>query len=223
MFILLLNTLKTVFTKPREVVDPFLLNKKPEFAHPALFCLIAVVLVTLLFSLFVDFKIEPVIASELSESDQRLQDAAATMERAAVRVATQFLPVAMMFLLIPFLALGGYFFFRERMDGYYANLILNTYAVGASLFVLLLLIPIWNLVPFPFTDSTMNSTVPGLLTGISVIWIYRQYFQASGFMIWLKMISAFTLGYVIFSLLTNFIGGTIGFFIFWVGEVLEAL
>lgn len=223
MFISLFNTLKIVFTKPRNVVDSFLVKEKSDYTHPAMFCLIAAIFVTLLFSLLVDFKIDPVIASELSESDQRLQDAAATMERAALRVSTQFLPVVMLFLLIPFLALGGHFFFREKMDGYYANLILNSYAIGATLFVLLLLIPIWNLVPLPLTDSAMNSTIPGLLTGSSVVWVYRQYFQSSGFMMWLKMVSAFIVGYVIFAVLANFIGGTIGFFTFWIGEVLEAV
>jgi len=217
-----IDTLKDTLNHPRNVVDPFINEQETTYMHPFKFCLIGVILIVGFNSLLVDFTIEPTIDPELADNEQ-MQNVAAWMEATNVRLMTQFLPVGMLFVLVPALAIGGNFFLKESMEGFYSHIILNAYAAGTAIISLLILIPVWAFLNIPLTDTFMHSSMPAFLIASVMIWIQKVYFMASSFMDWLRILSSFVIGYVIFALLINLTGGIIGFLSYSVFQIMEAL
>ncbi len=217
-----IDTLKDTFNHPRNVIDPFINEQETSYMHPFKFCLIGMIFIVVLTSLLVDFTIEPTFDQELADN-QQMQNVAAWMEATNIRLMTQFLPVGMLFILVPALAIGGNFFLKGKMDGFYSHIILNTYAAGVAIIALLVLIPVWAFLNIPLTDTFMHSSLPAFVIASVMIWIQKVYFMASSFMDWLRILSAFVIGYVIFSLFINLTGGIIGFLSYSVFQIMEAL
>lgn len=217
-----IDTLKDTINHPRNVVDPFIQEQESRYMHPFKFCLIGIFFVVVLNSLLVDFAIEPTLDLEAGDNEQ-LQNAAAWMEATNIRLLTQFLPIGLLFILVPAIAIGGNFFLKSKMEGFYSHIILNTYAMGAAIIGLVVLIPIWMILNLPLTDTFMHSSLPAFLVAVVVIWIHKTYFMARSFLDWIRILSSFTIGYVIFSLLLNLTGGIIGFISFSISQIFEAL
>ena len=222
MYRQLIDTLKQLTSHPRNVVDPVIYGKESRYMHPFKLSLIGIFLIVVLNTLIIDFTIEPTLDLGF-EGDEQLQEMAGWMEATNVRLMTQFLPIFLLMVFVPALALCGYFFYRDKTDGFYANLILNTYAMGVANFSLVLLIPAWLLLPYPLTDPFMHSSLPAILVAGIVIWIQKEYLMASTFMDWLKILSTYVLGFVLFSMLTNLLGGIIGFIAFSSSRILGAM
>lgn len=215
-----INTLKNTLNHPRAVVDGFIEGDRKSSQHPFIYCLIGIVVVIMMNTLLVDFSFTPQL-SEIETEDEQVQQMAEWIKIANIRASTQFLPLMMFLLMIPMLSLPGLFFFRDEFEGFYSNLILNSYTVGSSMVALLALIPVWILADLPFTDPFMNSTLPAVLMASVGIWIYKQYFMVSSLMGWIKILSSYITGYVLFVILKGFTAGVTGYMIFAVKRILE--
>jgi hypothetical protein len=221
------ETFQQLCSTPRNVIDSFLHsheaeNSESRYMHPFKFILIGVITVLFLNTLLVDFTFEPNVSDLSPEQDnEQMIEIAEWIQVSNVRAATQFLPMGLMLLFIPMLALGGLIFLRNEMNGFYANLILNSYAVGASMVALLPMIPVWMFLGFELTDPFVNSTLPTVLIAGVMIWIYKLYLSPSGLMEWIRLISAYASGYVFYVILSGFAAGVIGYMMFVVNRILE--
>lgn len=215
-----IQTIKAIFSHPQNVVDSFIHTEKSGYQHPFLFCLIGVLVILIINLFLVDFSFDPV-TPQVDGGHEQIQELAVWMDIAAVRASTQFLPLSMFLLLIPLLSLPGLFFFRDQMDSFYSNLILNSYTVGASLAAFLILIPAWALLEIPLTDSFMNTTLPAIVTGVIGLWIYKNYFQATKFSVWVRIFSSWITGYMLFIFVKGFAAGIIGYMLFAIARIYE--
>lgn len=215
-----IHTIKKVLDSPRDVVDNFLIGNKGDHQHPFIYCTIGVILIVLLNSVMVDFSFTPEL-TDIESDDETVQALASWIEIANVRASTQFLPLMMGLLFIPMLSLPGLFFFREELEGFYSNLVLNTYMVGTSILALVLLIPVWIFVDVPLSDLYMNSTMPSVFAAVIGIWVYKQYFNVSSIRGWIKIISSYITGYVLFVIIKGFAAGVTGYMIFAVKRIAE--
>ncbi|MEX2345654.1 MAG: hypothetical protein WD604_08585 [Balneolaceae bacterium] len=216
-----LKTLRTLLIQPRAVVDGFINNSENRFLHPLKFCLVGAAAIILLNTLFIDFTIRPQLDPQITTESEQIQRMTEWIQITSVRAFTQFLPLTMILFFIVPLSLAGLFFLREYIDGFYSGLILNTYAVGVAQLFLLLLIPVWKWVDIPLTDSFMNTTLPAVVTAGGILWIYFKYFQTSSFMKWLRVLSSYTAGYVLFVLLGGFAASVVGYVIYAGNRILE--
>lgn len=216
-----IDTLKNLLLHPRNVVDGFIHSKEDySFQHPFLFAVASGILVILLNTFLVDFSVQ-IDPDSIQAEDEQVRQIAEWVQVVTIRLSTQFLPLSMVFLLIPMLSLPGLFFFREQTDGFYSNLILNTYTVGASIIILIAAIPAWIFSGLPLTDPFMNSTLPGLMVAAVGIWIYKNYFSVSDVMGWVRILSSYISGYVLFIIVKGFAGGIIGYMIFAINRIRE--
>ena len=216
----LLNTSKQLLTSPRAVINPFINGERQSYIHPSKLCLYGVLITVLLFSLFVNFSIQ---SSELPvETDaEELREMMEWIQIVTIRVSTQFLPLMMVFLFVPMLSLGGFFFQRKNMEGFYSHLVLNSYAVGASLLPLLLLIPVWIFSGISLADPLVNTTIPAVIYSVVILLIYQKYFDANDLMSWIRMFSSYITGFVLFVFLNSFAGGVIGYMVFAINRIAE--
>lgn len=215
-----IKTLKQLFSHPAEVIDTFVMGGRKEYLHPFLFSLTLALSIVALNTLFVDFNTEfPEL--ELENQNEQLAAMTNSIRDTNLRAITQFLPVSILLLLIPSLSLAGTFFFKEKTDGFYHNLILNTYAAGASVLALLCMIPVWILIDLPLTDPLMNSTLPAVLVAGVILWIYKEYLRVSSWMGWLKMVSSYIVGYVLFTILAGFAASVAGYMIYVINRLAE--
>lgn len=215
-----IQTFRELLTHPRNVIDHFLESDEKKYTHPFLFLIIGAVVVTLLNTLFVDFSFDPVL-SEIETESEQMREIAEWIQISTVREMTQFLPVASAVLLVPMLAIGGLFFFRDYLSGFFNLLVLNGYAVGASMLFQLFLIPFWAFSGVELVEPFANSTLPAVSMAIPVLWIYKSYIIDSSFLTWIRIISTFIIGYVLFSILAGFTAAIIGYMIFAINRINE--
>lgn len=214
------NTFREMLTKPENVVDSFVLEEKTKFQHPFSFGLIGVILVVSLYSLVLGYR-TPILAEFVSKDIDQYQQLTYWIQYANLKVSTILLPLSMFLLLTPALAVSGLFFFRDNIDGFYYNLILNSYAVGASVIALLALVPIWFIMPSTLFSPMITTYLPMILVGIVVLRIYERYLFMEGIRNWLQVLSNYVLGCVIFLMLESFSASIIGYFIFAVNRFLD--
>lgn len=214
------TTLQLLFTAPRQVIDYFLSGKSSPYSHPFLFCLMGSVIVVLLNNFLGDFSINPNIDESAAESESLVRLAEWT-QIVSVRAATQFLPFSMFIVLIISLAVGGVIFLRKEAGGFYDHIVINSYAVGATFPVLLLLIPVWRFAGQSLLDPLMNTTIPAVVVAAIILWIYRLYFNPSSFSGMIKTLSAYITGYVIYVFLLGFLASVTGYMIFAIERLAE--
>lgn len=217
-----LRTFKAVFSNPRDVINPFVHNEKSIFMHPFKFLLIGVILVSGLNTLLVNFSftLDATDLDLISDSEQAVQIAEA-IQSVNILASTQFLPLAVMVLLVPMLTLGGLIFLRESTDGFYHNLILNCYAAGGTIIFLVFLIPFWIFSGLPLTDSIANTYIPGAVVAVGVIWVYINYLLPDTFLGRIRVISAYATGYIFYIFMSGFVSGVIGYMIFVINRIRE--
>lgn len=209
-----------MLTKPENVVDSFVLEEKTTFQHPFSFGLIGVIIVVALYSLVLGYR-TPILAEFVSKDIDQYQQLTYWIQYANLKVSTILLPLSMFLLLTPSLAVSGLFFFRDNIDGFYYNLILNSYAVGASVIALLVLVPIWFIMPSTLFSPLITTYLPMILVGIVVLRIYERYLFMEGIRSWIQVVSNYVLGCVIFLMLESFSASIIGYFIFAVNRFLD--
>lgn len=215
----LLNTCKELFTNPRNVVDPFINGERDRYLHPFKLCLYGALITLLLFTLLVNFSVD---SAELPvDAEEELREMMEWIQVATIRVSTQFLPVMMVLLFVPMLSLAGLFFLRQKMEGFYSHLVLNSYAVGASLLPLLLLIPVWVFSGISLADPLVNTTIPAVIYSVVILLIYQKYLDTDELMNWIRLISSYITGFVLFIFLKSFAGGVIGYVIYVVRRIIE--
>ena len=227
---LYIPTLIEHWSAPRNVIDSFLhANQESDqprmHSHPFACILISTLPVLLLMNIIpVDYSFEPsAIQTEISDEpvNEQIAEITAWIEVSNVWAFTRFLPLSAALLLIPMLALGGLFFLRESLNGFYENLILTTYTVAASIPLLAVLIPVWLLSGLPVSDPMMNSTLPAVALAIPMLHLYRLYLHPDDFLGWIRLISTYATGYILFAVLTGFAAGLIGYMAFAINRILE--
>lgn len=212
------HTVVTLFTDPRVVIDSFLHENGGSYMHPFKFCLTGTVLVILLNTLLLDFNFEPVAADVPAESEALLQMSEWT-QIISIRAATQFLPLSLFLIFIISLSAGAMIFLRRLTNGFFDHIIINTYSVGAAMLMLPLLIPVWGFSGVPLNDPFINSTVPAMVVAGVVLWIHNLYFVPTGFMQWLRVLSAYITGFVIYVLLSGFVSSVIAYSAFVIERI----
>lgn len=209
-----------MLTRPDNVIDPFVLEKRKRFLHPFSYGLIGVIIIVSLYSLVLGYR-TPTLADLMSEEVGQFHQLTYWIEYSKLKVSTFLLPLSMLLLLTPSLAFAGLLFFRERIEGFYYNLILSAYAVGTALLALVVLVPIWFFIPSALFNMTITTYLPLALAGFVVLRVYQRYFFMEGVRSWIQILSNYTLGAVIFILLENFSASVIGYFIFAVDRFVE--
>ena len=220
-----IETFLQLCSTPRNVIDSFLdggENGSGRFMHPFKFIMIGMVTILLLNTLLVDFSFEPDGGTLVpDEGNEQMQEIAEWIQVSNVRASTQILPLALVFIFIPMLSIGGLIFLRNEMEGFYSNLILNSYAVGASMIALLPLIPIWMFLGYSLADPFVNATLPAVLVAGVMIWIYQLYLRPAGIMDWIRLISSYATGYIFFVIMNGFFAGVIGYILFMINRIRE--
>lgn len=225
---LFIPTLKELWIAPRNVIDYFLHageDQPRSYAHPFAFLLISALLVLLLMNVIpVDYSFEPAgiqTGSGDEPVNEQIAEITEWIEISSVWAFTRFLPLSAAIFLVPMLALGGLFFLRESLNGFYENLIMATYSVAASIPLLAVLIPIWMFSGMPPSDPMMNSTLPAVGLAIPMLHLYRLYLHPDDFLGWVRLISAYATGYILFAVLTGFAAGLTGYLAFALNRIME--
>jgi hypothetical protein len=175
-------------------------------------------LVILINTVLLDFSFEPVAGNVPAEL-KSLRQMTEWTQIVSVRAATQFLPLSLFLLFVVSLAIGAMFFLRRLTNGFFDHIIINTYSVGVALIFLPLLIPVWGLSGLPLTDPFINSTVPAMVVAGVIIWIYNLYFRPTGFMEWIRVLSAYITGFVIYVLLSGLVNSVIAYSVFVIERI----
>lgn len=209
------KTLKSIFYSPGEVIDSFIKNDGSTYTHPFKFMLLGAVPFVFVSSILVDFSVASVPADP--DSAEQLSQ---WIEISNIRLSTQFLSLTL-FLSIPLLSLPALFFLRDELEGFYAHLIVNSYAIGASMLVILILIPFWIFLNIPLSDPFLHSTLPVIFIGTAVIFIYKNYFSVHFSMGWIRILSSFICGYLLFMMIKGLFAGVLGYMIFAVMRMAE--
>ncbi len=220
MFKKYIRTLRVLFTEPRQVIDSFLNGEYESYQHPFKFVLIGMILVISINTLALDYSIEPDL-SDLPADSEVIRMMGEWTQIVSVRAATQFLPLSMFIVQIIALSIGAVLFLSGKTEGFFDHIVINTYSVGASMIALPLLLPVWGLSGQPLTDPFINSTVPAMIVAGVILWIYNLYFRPSGFMDWIKILSAYVTGFVIFILLSGILSSAVAYTITIIQRISE--
>ena len=212
------QTVRSMLNEPRQVIDSYLHGGSKDFMHPLLFCFIGAAIVIVLNTLFLDFSLEHV-AGDLEGESEALRQLTYWTQIVSVRAATQFFPLSLIVLCIISLSAGAILFLRDKTNGFFDFLAINTYSIGASMVVLPLLIPVWAFSGQPLTDPFINSTFPAMVVAGIILWIYSLYFKPSGFLEWLRILSGYITGYVIYVLFSGFAASVLGYMIFAINRL----
>lgn len=212
-------TLKTLYSEPRQVIDSFLHGGYESFLHPFKFVLVGMVSIIIINTLALDYTIEPDLSDLPSESEV-IRLLGEWTQIVSVRAATQFLPLTMFLLQIVALSIGAMIFLRGKTDGFFDHIVINSYAIGASMIALPVLLPVWGLSGQTLTDPFINSTVPAMVVAGVILWMYNLYFRLNGFMDWIRVLSGYVTGFVIYVLLKGLLASVIAYFIFAVNRLL---
>lgn len=210
-----IRTLKIVFQSPKVVVDAFIETNSSEYTHPFKFLIFGAVPFIIISSLLVDFS--TVSTPPAPGSPEQLSY---WIDISTVRLSTQFLSFSLFFL-IPLLSLPALFFLRDELKGFYSHLILNSYAIGAAMWSILPLIPIWVFINVPQSNPFMYSTLPSLFIGLTLIFIYIRFFSVQNLMGWIRSLSTLITGYLLFMLVKGLFAGVVGYMIFAVIRLSE--
>tara|TARA_R100001143_G_scaffold52492_1_gene47752 strand:- start:31374 stop:32033 length:660 start_codon:yes stop_codon:yes gene_type:complete len=210
-----IRTLKCLFQSPEEVIDSFIETESSIYTHPFKFLLLGAIPFIILSSIFVDFS-----STSVSTDPTTADLLSFWVEVSTIRLSTQFLTLTL-FLSIPLLSLPALFFLRDELEGFYSHLILNSYSIGASMPALLTLIPFWVFINIPISDPLLHSTLPAIVIGSIVIITYKKYFKVENIIGWIRILSSFICGYLIYILLKGLLGGVIGYMIFAVTRLAE--
>lgn len=214
------NTFREMLTNPEHVVDSFVLEENSNFQHPFAYGLVGVIIIVALYSLVLGYR-TPILADMVSKEIDQYQQLTYWIQYANLKVSTILLPLSMFFLLTPALSISGLFFFRDNIDGFYYNLILSTYAIGTAILSLLILVPIWFIIPSTLFSSIITTYLPLIMVGIVVLRIYERYLLMEGIRSWIQVLSTYVLGSAIFLMLESLSASVIGYFIFAVNRFLD--
>ncbi len=215
-----INTLKEMYTRPRNVVDSYVHTDQSDYQAPLIFMLIGAVIVVVLTSILVNFNVDVTGAVPEMENEQ-LQQLSEQMFLTDVLMSTRFLPFILILFLVPMLSVAGMLFLRSYTEGFFSLLILNSYLVGAAMIPLLLLIPVWPFSGMSLADPALNTNIPGVIVAAAGLWVYKNYFRVSDFLGWIRMLSAFITGYIMFILLKGLASSVLGYMIFAIRRISE--
>lgn len=215
-----INTTNMLVKAPRNVIDGFIYTNNPKFTHPFFYLITGIVVVIVLNTIFVDFSPNSLFVTQEGTEQQSIEQINEWIEVVTFRMSTQFLPLSLL-VLIPLLSVAGVFFFRESTDGFYSNLILNSYSVGVANALLLLLIPGWKLFGPPSLHPFFSVIVPALIIGMVLLWIYYNYFTINNILDWIRVFSSIISGFIMYYFLIGFLAGVIGYMFFAINRIVE--
>lgn len=210
-------TLTSALKRPSDVIESSIKSAGSDYQHPFKFNLIGVLALVIIFLLLPDFTVTP---DQPAENDTALQFQQSILD-VKVEAATHFLPLSMFLLLIISLSIPGLFFFRGQLDGFYSNLVLNSMAVGAALPFTLLLTPFWYFTGLPPTHAFLSSYLPGTVLAGVILRVYSGYLLTDDAIMWIRMISSYILGFLIFLTLRDFGAAVLGYSLFALERLME--
>ncbi len=213
-----LKTIKGIFQSPKDVVDTFLETDEKRYVHPFKFLILSAIPFIIMNSLLVDFS--GAISAAQSDDAEIIGQLATWIEISTIRLSTQFLSIAL-FLAVPLLSLPALFFLRDEMEGFYSHLILNSYAIGAAMLFLIAVIPVWMFSNLPLSDPLLHSIIPALLICLTVIWVYQNYFSIQNVLGWVRILSSFICGYLLYMMVKGLFAGILGYMFFAVNRLAE--
>ena len=214
-------TVLELFTHPRNVVDSFLSRQNRKFSHPFPFlagvCLFVAAILVVSDWLFLDLPSVTLPDNE-NETVAQIQLWVEAVSRGMV---TTFLSISSAVLMIPALSVSGLVFFRNELNGFYDNLILNTYIVtGATLFSLLWL-PILLIYPEVVMNNSARFTIAIAMLGLPLLWMYHKFFPDKTPISVIRQLSTAASGFILYIVLLGFISGILGYMIFAIRRIAE--
>lgn len=212
------QTVRSMLKEPRQVIDSYLHGESKDFMHPLLFCFTGASILIVLNTLFLDFSFDPV-AEDLEGESEALRQLTYWTKIVSVRASTQFYPLSLILLGIISLSAGAILFLRDKTNGFFDLLVINAYSIGAAILILPTMIPVWAFSGQPLTDPFINSTFPAMVVAGIILWIYSHYFKPSGFLEWLRILSGYITGYVIYVLFSGFAASVLGYMIFAINRL----
>lgn len=196
-------TLNGLLRRPATVIQEYVNGRTRPYYHPLrLAFLLGTISIVLMFAFF-DFEAAQASFAEqlnpnISEEQKELQLKA----NRAIRPFMNFLPL----LLIPFFAIGTWWFHRKKQFNYAEHLVLNAY-----LYSLMTLVNLPLLLLYIYLDNIMLSTVMGFLlfTAFGGI-IFKKLFAGSLLFNLLKALLSYLMGFIIFMFVSGIIGIIVG-------------
>jgi len=214
-------TIFELFTHPRNVVDSFLTHQNRIFLHPFTFmisvCLPLVAILLLADWIFHD--LPGVVPSE--GENETIVMIQLWVESVSRSMATTYLPISSVFILIPALSVSGLVFFRNELDGFYDNLILNTYIVSVASFFSLLWLPILLIYPEVVINNSARFTIAIAMLGLPLLWMYHKFFPDKTPISVIRQLSTAASGFILYIVLSGFISGILGYMIFAIRRIAE--
>lgn len=185
-----LYTIKMLLVAPGEMIRNYLNGQTLRYYHPLRYLIFTIAIsVALMLSLGVFDRQQSDIQSMMGT--QQSEEVAATQQKMneEVKKYLNFLPLIM----IPFLALFSYLFFRKQPWNYAENLVLHAYTqgqmaiIGTPVIVLSALFPAYSstLILFPMMGI-------GILYGT---YVFRQFFQVPVFQALVKYFFTYFISY----------------------------
>lgn len=217
--ILVSKTTSELIHKPRNVVDPVIYDSEKRFVHPFAYLLIGTAVIVLLNLLFINLSI-----SINEETNRSIGEASSQLsywiDYVTINMATRFLPLSL-FLLIPTLALSGMFFFREKTDSFYSNLVLNSYTIGLVNLCLILLIPVWNVVNLQIQNPVIVTYLPGAYICTVIVLVYSRYFYTNTLTGWIRIISSAVSGFIFYQFISGLMWSVTGYTVFAIKRIVQ--
>jgi len=217
----IISTIFELFAHPRNVVDSFLSRQHRKFSHPFPFlvgvCLFVAAILIVSDWLFFDFT--PVVLPD--NENETVAQIQLWVEMVSRSMVTTFLPISSVVLLVPALSISGLIFFRNELNGFYDNLILNTYVVAGSTLFTLLWIPVLWIYPEVITVNSVRLTVAIALIGLPLLWMYHKFFPNKTAMSVIRQLSTAASGIVLYIVLSGFASGILGYMIFAIRRISE--
>ncbi|HMB41606.1 MAG TPA: hypothetical protein VKM37_06470, partial [Balneolaceae bacterium] len=136
-------------------------------------------------------------------------------------MATTYLPISSVFILIPALSVSGLVFFRNELDGFYDNLILNTYIVSVASFFSLLWVPVLWIYPEIVVSNSARLSVSISILGLPLLWMYHKFFPDKTPISVIRQLSTAASGFILYIVLSGFISGILGYMIFAIRRIAE--
>lgn len=216
-------TIQSLIKNPEEVFVRFLSDSPSAYRHP-FFCLVfsAILSAVLMlpgsyWAVFPSFQPDGIPEEEIA------QIIGVWIGAADFRAFTQFLPLLMAFLLTPALALAGVFFYREKIPGFYRNLVVSGYLMSLVVLSQIFLIPVWYIAGEAYTTPTVYRYLPAIIAGIVLLRGYHQILKENTMLMWIRSASVITSGYVLFVFIAVFVNSVAGYMAFAVNRILDVV
>lgn len=214
-------TIQELIKNPKDVVDLFIRGESSEYSHPFLSLLISSILSIIVLTIGFAPAAFPTFSTDGIPEQEIAQIIGVWISAVDFRAFTQFLPLLLVTLLTPALALSGLFFYRDQLPGFYHNLVLNGWLMSLVVLCQILLIPVWLIAGMSYAEPAYYRYLPFLVTGLVLLRSYSQFFKPDNALMWVRIVSVIACGYAFFVITGGFVNSVAGYMIFAVNRIME--